>query len=333
MSQPLIFITGATGFIGAHVVTQALAANHRVRLSVRKESQIPTLRNLFSSHAANLSFTVIPDFTAPGAFAKALDGVTYIFHLASPMPGTGSDFQADYVAPAVDGTLALLNAATQVPTIKRVVIVSSLLALIPLDALLTQQFTATEGLSPPIDPQMSFPPDPRAAAGLKYHASKILAHRATLSWYKTSAPQFSVVTLHPSFVFGPNLLQTSPDALDGTNAMLWASLTSSAPMIPMAAVDVRDVAGAHLRALDAAGDGLEEFILSAGVEQGWTWEGVVGYVRREFGFVDVKLEGPFGEPPSVHAGKAGRVLGVRWRKMEDTVGAFLGQQRELRGRL
>ena len=142
MSQPLIFITGATGFIGAHVVTQTLAAGYKVRLSVRKESQISNLEKIFSKHAEKLDFTVVPDFVSPGAFDKALQDVTYVFHLASPMPGTGTDFESDYLNPAVQGTILLLDAAKKVDTIKRVVIVSSLLALVPLDALATGKFTA-----------------------------------------------------------------------------------------------------------------------------------------------------------------------------------------------
>jgi nucleoside-diphosphate-sugar epimerase len=142
MSQPLIFITGATGFIGAHVVTQALDAGYKVRLSVRKESQISSLEKLFSKHATNLEFVVVPDFVSPGVFDKALQEVTYVFHLASPMPGKGTDFESDYLNPAVQGTIALLDAAKKVATIKRVVVVSSLLALVPLDALVTAKFTA-----------------------------------------------------------------------------------------------------------------------------------------------------------------------------------------------
>lgn len=334
MSGPIIFITGATGFIGAHVVTQALAAGYHVRLSVRKEAQISSLRKLFSSDPANLDFIVVPDFTTPNAFDEALYGVTYIFHLASPMPGKGDDFQNDYVAPAVDGTIALLDAAKNVSSIKRVIIVSSILALVPLGALETGKFTAREGQTITVDPAMAFPNDPRAA-GLKYHASKILAHRATLAWHAASPPPYTTITLHPSFVFGANLLQTDPEALDGTNAMLYSSLTSPSPLIPMTAVDVRDVALAHIRALDidAAAGGVEEFILCAGVKEGWTWDRIAEFVRREYAFVGVEVEGPFEAPPSVDTAKAERVLGFGWRSMEDTVGSFLDRLVELRGKL
>ncbi|KAF1358047.1 NAD dependent epimerase/dehydratase [Lizonia empirigonia] len=338
MSQPLVFITGATGFIGSHVVSQSLAAGYRVRLSVRKESQISTLRKLFSEHTANLDFTVIPDFVSPDRFSKALEDVTYVFHLASPMPGKGSDFQTDYLEPAVQGTIALLDAAKNADTIKRTVIVSSALALLPLGALAIGKFTAKEGLNPsiPIDPNMSFPDDPTTSSGLKYHASKILAHRATLEWASTHNPSFSIITLHPSFVFGHNMTQASADALDGTNAMLWGCLHSPKPFIPMSAVDVRNVASAHLKALDVQtgvkGE-VEEFLLSAGLKEHWTWDQVAEFVRSKYPSFDVKLEGPFEEPPQVDTQRAESVLGMQWRSMEDTVGSFLDQQIELRAQL
>lgn len=142
MSQSLIFITGATGFIGAHVVAQTLEAGHHVRLSVRKESQISSLKELFAGHEAKLNFAVIPDLTKPGAFDQALQGAEYVFHLASPMPGKGSDFKTDYLGPAVEGTNALLDAAKAIPSIKRVVVMASVLSLATLDALAGGEFTA-----------------------------------------------------------------------------------------------------------------------------------------------------------------------------------------------
>ncbi|KAJ4352688.1 hypothetical protein N0V95_004013 [Ascochyta clinopodiicola] len=354
MSPPLIFVTGSTGFIGAHVVSQALTAGFRVRLSVRKEAQIDNLRKLFSNHATSVDFIVISDFTSPDRFGKALEDVTYVFHLASPMPGKGSDFETDYLQPAVQGTIALLDAAKKVDTIKRVILVSSLLALIPLEAMATGKFTAKgkkpphsnpfgsddlqEGLnhSIPVDPKMPFPDDPNTSGGMKYHASKLLAHRASLEWASANNPSFHTITLHPSFVFGHNLTQTSADALDGTNAMLWGCLHSPKPFIPMTSVDVRDVAAAHLKALEVqvgrTAD-VEEFMITAGPKQHWTWGEVAEFVREKYPSLDVKLEGPFEEPPKVDTSRAEEILGMKWRSMEDTVGSFLDQQMELRAQL
>ena len=195
-----------------------------------------------------------------------------------------------------------------------------------------------EGSNPSIaiDPKMSFPDDPTASGGLKYHASKILAHRATLNWASTTKPSFTIITLHPSFVFGRNLTQISAAALDGTNAMLWGCLTSPAPFIPLAAVDVRDVATAHLKALEikmGESNEVEEFIISAGEREGWKWGRVVDFVRERYPSVDVKLEGPFEEPPKADTHRAEEILGLKWKKMEDTMGSFLGQQVESRSQL
>ncbi|OBR14497.1 NAD dependent epimerase/dehydratase [Colletotrichum higginsianum IMI 349063] len=319
MSQSLIFITGATGFIGAHVVAQTLEAGHHVRLSVRKESQISSLKQLFAGHEAKLDFAVIPDLTKPGAFDQALQGAEYVFHLASPMPGKGSDFKTDYLGPAVEGTNALLDAAKAVPSIKRVVVMAS---------------GANQSI--PVDPDMEFPSDPRANAGLKYQASKILAHRAVLEWVPKNQPGFSVVTLHPSFVFGRNLHQKSHDQIDGTNAMLWESLFSEKPNVPMATVDVRDVALAHLKALDLEikeKATVQEFLLSAPKAAGWDWERVANFVREKYPALDIKLKGPFDEPPKVEAKRATELLGIQWRSMEDTISSFLDQQVELKSQL
>jgi nucleoside-diphosphate-sugar epimerase len=179
---------------------------------------------------------------------------------------------------------------------------------------------------------MAFPEDPRG--GLKYHASKILAHRSTLNWASAQNPSFRIITLHPSFVFGRNMLQTSAGGLDGTNAMLWACLHAPKPLIPMTAVDVRDVAAAHVAALhlptSEEGD-VEEFILSAGPKEHWTWEQVADFARSRYPALGVKLEGPFDAPPEMETQRAERMLGLKWRGMEDTVGEFLDQQVELRG--
>jgi nucleoside-diphosphate-sugar epimerase len=192
-----------------------------------------------------------------------------------------------------------------------------------------------EGLNPSIvvDAKMSFPDDAKSSGGLKYHASKILAHRATLEWASTNSPHFNIITLHPSFVFGRNLTQTSPEALDGTNAMLWGSLHSPRPFIPMSAVDVADVASAHLKSLDVKvgqSNQVDEFILSASEKDGWTWGNVAEFVKAKYPQVKVGLEGPFDEPPKVDTQRAEQVLDIKWRKMEDTISSFLDHQIELK---
>ncbi len=163
---------------------------------------------------------------------------------------------------------------------------------------------------------MPFPEDPNASGGVMYHASKVLAHRATLEWASANNPSFQIITLHPSFVYGRNLPQTSAAGINGANAMFWTCLTSPQPIIPMASVDVQDVAVAHIKALDISASEkgeVEEFLLSAGPKEGWTWERVKDFVKEKYPAVDVKLQDPFGEPPTTETQKAENVLEVDWR--------------------
>jgi nucleoside-diphosphate-sugar epimerase len=129
MPSGLIFITGATGFIGSAVALEALNAGYSLRISIRKESQIPKLKKVLSQFEDKIEFVVVPDITQGSSFAGKLDGVDYVLHLASPLPhGTNKE---TYFGPALKGTTAILKEAAKVSTIKRVVITSSIAAFIP----------------------------------------------------------------------------------------------------------------------------------------------------------------------------------------------------------
>lgn len=133
MSSNLAFVTGATGFIGSQVVATALKDGYHVRVSVRKPEQIDTLKGIFHNDASRLQFVVVPDISVPGAFDSALDDVQVIFHLASPMPGKGTDLHRDYLEPARNGTLSILESAKKVASIKKVIVMSSILGIGPVD--------------------------------------------------------------------------------------------------------------------------------------------------------------------------------------------------------
>lgn len=141
MSKSLVFITGATGFIGSQVVASTLKAGYRVRLSIRKAEQERTLRERYAEFSSDIDTCVIPDLSKPEAFSSALAGVDYVFHLASPMPGNGVNVKRDYVEPAVLATTSILRTALHFKQIKKVLIMSSLLALVPVDAIISKEVT------------------------------------------------------------------------------------------------------------------------------------------------------------------------------------------------
>lgn len=128
MSQSLIFITGATGFIGAQIAAFALRAGFNVKLSVRREAQIDPVRQALSEFAGRVDFVVIPDIAKSGAFDDALQGAAHVIHVASPLVKPGEDL----LTPAVNGTTSLLESALKIPSIKKVVITASVASLISL---------------------------------------------------------------------------------------------------------------------------------------------------------------------------------------------------------
>ncbi|KAK0711952.1 hypothetical protein B0H67DRAFT_647281 [Lasiosphaeris hirsuta] len=337
-TQSLIFITGGTGFIGSHVVHDTLKAGHRARLTVRKVAQIDELKSRFTLYASQLEFVVISDITDTAALRAGLsDDVQYIFHLASPMPGKGDDFKTEYLQPAVKGTEAILEAAAAAPSVKKTVIISSLLALIPLGALQTPGLHIQEGdnTSITVNPDMPFPSGP-AGNGPKYSASKILAHRATVEWMSKHKPHFSLVTVHPTFVLGYDYTQKDASSPSGINAYLLQSLTAppgGKPIIPGSFVDVRDVSLVMLRSLGLEGGDwgkpLTE-VLVAG--RATTWQEVVDIVRERYPSVEVALQGPFAAPFTADTSRAERQLGVAWRSTQELISSVFDQQMELRAR-
>ncbi|KAK4447137.1 putative reductase [Podospora aff. communis PSN243] len=331
----LIFITGGTGFIGSQTVHDTLQAGHRVRLSIRREGQVEEVKRRFPNHGSQLEFALVPDIGDSIALRAALkDDVDYIFHLASPMPGKGEDFKTEYLKPAVDGTEAILAAAAETPSVKRVVIMSSLLALIPLGGLQVPGLEIKESSNPSlvVDPDAQFPAGP-AGYGAKYSASKILAHRATLEWMAARNPHFSLVTVHPTFVLGHDKTQTDPTRPGGINAFLLRSLATpppGKPMTPAAFVDVRDVSSALLRSLDLEvekGVPVTEILVNGNPT---SWDEIIKFVKTRYPMVEVKLQGPFDAPFTADTSRAEKNLGIRWRSIKEMLAGVFDQQMELR---
>lgn len=164
--------------------------------------------------------------------------------------------------------------------------------------------------------------------GLKYQASKILAHQATLQFISQQNPHFTLTTIHPTFVLGPSLIQKSAEDVSGVNYMFMGSLSSKKPLIPSTIVDVRDVADATLATIDAKLEkNGEEFIISG--EQ-TSWDDIVAFIKSTYPQVTVNLEPPFGEAFKANARKAEKMLGARWRPMEEIIGSIMDQQLDMK---
>ncbi|KAK4094423.1 hypothetical protein PCL_09946 [Purpureocillium lilacinum] len=272
MGGELVLITGATGHIGFHVLVRALEAGYTVRAAVRSQAKADSLRAVPALQAIpseRLSFVVVPDLMAPGAYDAALAGgdVRYVIHIASPLArddiGPGQ-YESELIEPAVKGTLGMLDAAKRAGgSVRRIIITSSIAALMPVDTAKrspTDVYTAESRFeAPPVSElQNTFQ---------AYGASKLTAFNETEAWVAREKPDFDIVNVHPSFVMGPEEIHPTPKSLlaGGTNRIILGvalGVKSPTPLSNMT-VHVDDVALVHVDALKPAIPGNTSYIVSS----------------------------------------------------------------------
>ncbi|KAI3293675.1 hypothetical protein DTO002I6_4621 [Penicillium roqueforti] len=81
-----------------------------------------------------------------------------------------------------------------------------------------------------------------------FHASKLLANQVSWDFKKTENPSFSLVTIHPAFVYGRNPLQTIAEELSGTNGVFFLTVTGGKPLAAITAIYINDVAEGYVKA-------------------------------------------------------------------------------------
>ncbi|KAJ5910448.1 NAD(P)-binding protein [Penicillium tannophilum] len=326
MSAPLVFITGATGFIGSATALEALKAGYRLRICVRQESD--KLKALLSDYRDQIEFVIISDLTTEASFRGKLDGVDYVLHLASPLTH-GTDKET-YFTPAVNGTLAILKEAEKVPSIKKVVITSSIASLFPLTGIPEGGVVKEDNdWDLTVDPSANFvdPKNPAAAPMTLYRASKLLADKATWDFWKTNQPHYSLVTLHPAFVFGHNLVQASAEGIrSGSNGVIWRGVMegTAAGGTSITGVHVQDVAEAQIKALGPKIKDGSKYLLAG---KPTTWKDVARIVHKYYPDIGAKLtEDAEGASTPTDTSKAENELGMQWRSWEEIVRSIMDQQ-------
>lgn len=155
-------------------------------------------------------------------------------------------------------------------------------------------------------------------------------------------PGFLTLSFHPVFVIGHDLFQERPEELGGVNGLFWQSLHSETPIMPSSLVDVRDVALAFARAFDETEekDKSGKDVVKSGTEyllagREVKWRDVVDFVKEKYPAVQVQINTSLPvvnrSGGSVDTKPAEEELGLRWRSMEETVGAVVEQQLALKG--
>ncbi len=247
----LVLVTGGSGFIGGHCILQTLAAGHSVRATLRNPARGDEVRSQLeragTTGLERLSFAAA-DLERDAGWPEAVAGCDFVLHVASPFPSVEPKNEDDLIRPARDGALRVLRAARS-GGVKRVVLTSSIVAIVnghPESRTYDEaDWTNTD-----------------AANVGAYPKSKTLAERAAWDFVaREGGPELA--TVNPSLVLGPAL---GPDASTSVG-FIQRLLNGAIPALPRIAfgvVDVRDVAGLHLRAMTDPNAKGERFIATAG---------------------------------------------------------------------
>jgi len=229
-----VLVTGANGFIGAHVVRAALDAGAEVRAMVRQGSDQRSLDGLPIE-------IVHGDLTDAASLADAVAGVDALFNVAARYDLSRRARRDAYRA-NVDGTRALMLAALRAQ-VDRIVHTSSVAA-----------------IGPPSDP--SRPADETQWAAVEqapgpYEETKILSEHLVHELAQTES--LPAVCVLPTAPIGPLDMKPTPTGRlirDATDGAMPAYIRTAGLNI----VHVRDVAIGHIKAA-ASGRIGERYIL------------------------------------------------------------------------
>jgi dihydroflavonol-4-reductase len=210
-----VFLTGASGFVGSHVLRALLDARYRVRVLVRPGSRPPVAREGCT--------TVEGDILRAGELVRSMAGCRYLVHVAS-LYSFSPRLRAAMRATNVDGCAGVLEAA-YLAGIERAVVTSS---------------SSTVGPCEDGHPATEENWD-KEESGSAYHCSKLQQARVAL------AARVPTVLVLPTAPVGPGDWKPTPTGkmiLDFMRGRIFATLGGGLNI-----VSVEDVASAHVLAL------------------------------------------------------------------------------------
>ncbi|KAK4492377.1 hypothetical protein RD792_003182 [Penstemon davidsonii] len=234
-----VAVTGASGYIASWLVKFLLEKGYTVKASVRDLSDPKKTEHLLALDGAKERLHLIKaNLLEEGSFDAVVDGCDGVFHTASPFYHTVKDPQAELIDPALKGTLNVLESCAKTPSVKKVVLTSSVAAVANNGKPRTPDVV--------VDETWWSDPDFCKQTQMWYVLSKTLAEDA--AWKFVKEKGLDLVVINPAMVIGP-LLQ--PTLNTSSAAML--NLIKGAETYPDATfgwVNVKDVALAHILAYE-----------------------------------------------------------------------------------
>ncbi len=233
--------------VGHHGYTGGTGPEHNTgrrhgRIWIRSERRREEVENALARQvelADRLTFAYV-DLTKDDGWDEAMEGATYLLHVASPVGDQEPKDEDELIVPARDGCRRAIFAAIRAG-VRRTVLTSSIAAV---------YLGHDRGRPAPFGHQDWS--DTSADIGA-YGRSKTLAEQ--LAWKLVEGTDMELVTINPGYVLGPTLIPDSSPSVEIVGKLLRREVPGC-PDVRFNLVDVRDVADAHVAAMtapDAAG--------------------------------------------------------------------------------
>ena len=262
-----VLVTGATGFIGLHCIKQLLDRGYSVNGTLRSQDrQAEVVDSLERNNTPTRHLSLFEvDLNRDSGWDSAIRDCNYVLHVASPFVLTDED-EDFFVKPAVEGVQRALKFSKK-HNVKKVILTSSFAAIH--ETLNDRQESFDEeDWSNPNKPGISF-----------YAKSKTMAELAAWEFMEMENPDFSLTVINPVLVMGPSLSKDVGTSNSLVKNMINGSVPGT-PKIHIGIVDVRDVASAHILAMESSGADGERIIVSE--KELWVHE--VAAILRDAGF-------------------------------------------------
>lgn len=238
-----VLVTGATGYVASPLIERLLKAGANVHAAVRSPSDTAKLRHLIKMgerEPGSITFFKA-NLLEPGSYDEAMQGCGIVFHTASPFLDMSkiTDPQKDFIDPALNGTINVLESANRTPSVTRVLLTSSAATMAggPADMEKTGGVVGEKSWN-------TF----SSLENGPYLYSKTLAERA--AWEMAEAQsRWRLVVINPGMVLGPALGAAPTSAsFDRVRSLGDGTFKDGLPPVRFGMVDIRDVTEAHFRA-------------------------------------------------------------------------------------
>lgn len=240
-----VFVSGGSGYIALHTIILLLRKNYSVVTSVKDKGKITLVKKCLKENNVDISkieFYVL-DLLDDQGWEEALKGCEYVLHMASPVIPGNVDMDL-LVKPAVEGMNRCLNAAIKNKAKKFV---------------LTSSYAAIYGNSKNKFSDNDWT-DLNRKDLMPYEISKTKSELGMWEKVKNAEYKIDACSINPVLVLGPSI--SGVISMSNKQVLNRILRLPFIPKISLPIVGVKDVASAHLMAMENKNSNGKRFLIS-----------------------------------------------------------------------